>query len=185
MCNCIHIYRLNLGTYSCRHRRNDEKVDKAAKPAPHLPCISNSCLLSNFDLFLYINNVIHQQWFTEWKINLLIQGNKLTQLKEKLIQWQSPNQPTRPQEIVLTNLQIRHTRLTHTHLITHLLSLSCPHCNNDLLLTIDHLFNCSLLASIRDLYNVTHDPITALTAHFTSLANVLSHLRHTNFLSQI
>jgi len=44
---------------------DNEKVDKAAKLATRLPSVSKSSLPSNSDLFLYINNVIRLQWFTE------------------------------------------------------------------------------------------------------------------------
>jgi len=106
----------------------NEKVYKAAKLVTRLPSVSKSSLPSNSDLFLYINNVIRQQWSTKWR-NLHTQGNKLAQLKEVPTQWPSSNQPTRSQEIILTRLRIGHTRLTHTHLISHLMPLSCPHCN--------------------------------------------------------
>jgi len=58
-------------------------------------------------------------------------------------------------------------------------------CKNDLPLTVDHLFDCALLTSIRGSYHVPHNLMTALTDHSTSLSNVFSYLRHTNFLSRI
>ena len=81
----------------------NEKVDKVAKLATRLPSVSKPSSPSNSDLFLYINNVIRQQWFTEWR-NLHTQGNKLAQLKKVPTQWPSSNQPTRPQEIELIAL---------------------------------------------------------------------------------
>ena len=44
----------------------------------------------------------------------------------------SSNLLTRSQEITFTRLRLGHTRITHTYLISHLMPLSCPHCDNDL-----------------------------------------------------
>jgi len=82
-------------------------------------------------------------------------------------------------------LRIRHAHLTHTHLISHLMPLSYPHCNNDLPLTVDHLFECPHFTFIRDSHQVPHNRITALTDHPASLSNVFSYLCHTNFLTRI
>ena len=41
-------------------------------------------------------------------------------------------------------------------LFTRLMPLSCPHCDNDLSLTVDHHFDCPNLTSLRNSHNIPH-----------------------------
>ena len=65
----------------------------------------------NSDLFLLIKRFIHVSWVSHWE-------------KQTPISWPHskgpPNQPFRYLEITPTRLRIGHTRLTPTHLLTHL-----------------------------------------------------------------
>ena len=142
-------------------------------------------LPSTSDLFTHINKFIQNQWFLEWKDSFL-RGNKLARLKDIPVPWASSNQPSRKLEIVLTRLRIGHTRLTHTHLITHLWPLTCPFCNDDELpLTIDHIFECPLLHTTRQSYLIPHNRSTALSDSSPSLTNVFPFLQHINLLNRI
>ena len=149
----------------------NEKVDKAAKQATQLPTIRKSLLPSSSDLFSHI-----KKWFTSWK-NERIKGNKLAQLKEYPIPWISSNLQSKSQEITLTRLRLGHTRLTHTHLISHLMPLSCTHCDNDLSLTVDHFFECPNLTTLPDFHKIPHNRISALTDQAPSLPDVFPYLR--------
>ena len=86
--------------------------------------------------------------------NKRLEDNKQTQLKDTPIPWTSSNLHTKRQESILAHLRLGHTRPTHTHLLTHLMPLSCPHCDNDLPFIVDHLFDCFNLTSLHNSYNI-------------------------------
>ena len=162
----------------------NEEVDRAAKQATLQSTIRKSFLPSSDDLFHHINGYIRQRWFADWKSQRLL-GNKLAQLKDTPVPWKSSNLPDKSQEIILTRLRIGHTRFTHAHLISHLMPLTCLHCNTDLPLTVDHLFECPHLVHIRNSCGIPHNRIAALTDDSPILPNIFSFLRHTNFLFRV
>jgi len=85
------------------------------------------------------------------KVVLPTENAKPTLLLKKLpLPWSSSNQSSRSQEVTLTRLRIGNTRLTHTHFITHLMPLPCPHCSLDLPLSIEHILECPELSILRD-----------------------------------
>ena len=172
--------------WASRHKGipGNEKADKAAKNATHQSTIPKSLLPSNSDLFYHIKKFINQHWFALWKTERT-KGNKLAQLKDTPVPWNSSNLQTRSQEITLTRLRLGHTRITHTYLISHLMPLSCPHCDNDLPLTVDHIFECPNLTSLRDSYKIPHNRHTALADHSSSLPYLFPYLDSIGFLYRI
>ena len=160
-------------------------VDRATKQATNLQSVSKSLLPSTSDLFTHINKFIRNQWFSEWKDSIL-HGNKLAQLKDTPVPWASSSQSSRRLGIVLTRLRIGHTRLTHTHLVTHLWPLSCPFCNTDEPpLTVDHIFECPLLLITRQTYSIPHNRPAALSDFSPSLTNIFPSLQHIGLLRSI
>ena len=162
----------------------NEKADEAARSATHQPTILKTLLPSNSDLFSHIKKSINQLWFASWKTEKTT-GNKLAQLKDTPVPWNSSNLQTRSQEITITRLRVGHTRLTHTHIVSHLMPLSCPHCVSDLHLTVDHIFECPKLTSLRDSYKIPHNRCTALADHSPSLPYLFPYLHSIGFLSRI
>ena len=96
--------------------------------------------------------------------------------------WSSSNLSSRSHEITMTRLRIRHTRLTHTHLFTHLMSLSCPHCDRDSPLSVEHIFVCPDLTSLRDSHHIPHSHTDALSHSSSCLPDIVVYLHHAGFL---
>jgi len=76
------------------------------------------------DLFPFINKFIYLSWFDLWGSQ---HSNILARIKHSSLLWYSSNLPSCSHEITITRRRIGHTRLTYTHLLTHLMPLSCPH----------------------------------------------------------
>ena len=110
--------------------------------------------------------------------------NILAQLKRSPHPWNSSNQPSRHLEITLTRLRKVHTRLTHTHLLTHLMPLACRHCDLDPPLSIEHIFKCPEL-SVRTSLLIPHSHLDALSDSSLSLSNIIPFLEQAGFLFHI
>jgi len=82
-------------------------------------------------------------------------------------------------------LRIGHTFLTHNHLSTQLRSLFCPHCDTELPLSVEHIFQCPKLSPLCDSLRIPHDCITALSGTSPPLSNISLFLHLTGFLSAI
>jgi len=137
----------------------NENVDSAAKQALLLLFIRSSLLPSNSDLLLFINKFIRLSWFDLWRSQ---HSNILAQIKDSPLSWSSFNLPSRSHEITITRLRIGHTCLTHTYLFTHLMPLSCPHCDPNPLLSVEHILVCPELDSLRNSHHIPHSHIDAL-----------------------
>ena len=89
------------------------------------------------------------------------------------------------QEIIFTRPRLVPTRITYTYLISHLMPLSCPHCDSDHPLTVDHIFECTNLTSLRNSYKIPHNRHTALADNSSSLPYLFPHLRSIGFFYHI
>ncbi len=163
---------------------SNEKVDKEAKEAAKSPRISSKFLPSSKDLFLVIRQRIKTLWKTHWQ-SFARESNKLALLKDTPDPRTSSNQPSRKHETILTCLCIGRTRITHTHLIPQLHPLNCPHCDNDHPLTVNHMFICPQLSSLRSIHQVPICHLTALSNDFPNFPATLTYLHQANFLSRI
>ena len=112
-------------------------------------------------------------------------GNNLAQLKDTPVPWISSDLRSKSQEITLARLRSGHTRLTHTHLISDLMPLSCPHCDNDLFLTVDNLFKCPNPISLRDSYKIPQNCVLAFADHSSSFSYLFPYVHGIGFLSRI
>ena len=120
--------------------RNDN-VDHEAKLATIHITINAELRPTSSNLFLFICHFISKSWHTFWQDEK--PNNKLSLLKSHPLAWSSSNLPSRRHEIVLTRLRIVHSRLTHTHLISQLHPLNCPHSSLvNIPLSIEHTFTC-------------------------------------------
>ena len=82
----------------------NEKADEEARSATHQPTILKTLLPSNSDLFSHIKKSINQLWFASWKFGKTT-GNKLAELKDTPVHWNSSNLQTRSQEITITRFK--------------------------------------------------------------------------------
>ena len=157
----------------------NEQVDQAAKQAVHLRTLHKSWLP---DLTSLIKSTIYRNWTDEWKKNTAHQATCLRVSKNSQ---NSSNQPNCFDEIILTRLRIGHTRLTHTHLLSHLHPFSRLHCNNDLPLSIDHIFLRSHLANSRLIHNIPKDRLSAFNNNSPSILKLIPFFRDISLLKHI
>ena len=102
------------------------------------------------DLFVSIKSHILSKWTTQWNQQT---NNKLKTVKPTPQYWPSSDRSSRREETVLTRLRIGHSRLTHTHLISHLFLPECQYCSEENL-TVDYLFSCPELLLLRQKHNI-------------------------------
>ena len=146
------------------HIPGNERVDQTANEAILLPRVRSYLLPTASDRAQYIGNLVKQQWHSHWS-EQQSQNNKLAIIKPLPYYSPSSSRASRKQEIILIriliSLRIGHIRLTHTHLVTNLFPLSCPHCNfYDI--TVDHLFPYRTLSHLCDIHSVPHNRALAL-----------------------
>ena len=158
----------------------NERVDSAARQATRLPRV-NPLLPPASDLFTFIKSHILSHWNRTW---LLQTSNKLHAVKPSPIYWKSSDRTSRREEMVLARLRIGHSRLTHTHLISHLFPPDCPKCSEENL-TVDHLFSCPQTDHLRAKYSVPSNRSMALQDSADLVSRVLNFLREADLFSII
>lgn len=159
-----------------------DAVDLAAKQALSFPLITDHSQIPASDYKIHFRSLILQQWYNQWDNQTT---NKLRRIKQIPLPWISSNRSSKREEVVLTRLRIGHTRITHAHLINPLLSPArCPHCfTNDL--SVDHLFTCPLLQSLRSSFQVPSSPTKALKNNSATVSLSLQYLRQSSFYTSI
>jgi len=168
---------------SHRGMRRNENIYATSKSATHLPRIQPHILPTKFDLTLSILHTISKLWTSHWQSQK--SSNKLVTLKPFPIPWASSHQPHRRHEICLTHLRIRHTGLTHPHLLSHPSPLSCNLCGTDTPLPVKHIFSCPHLTSHRKAHQIHYSHLAALDDNFLNLPSIFSYLQSINYLSRI
>ena len=161
--------------------KGNESVDRAAKLATKFPKITFPSKATSSDLALYYRGHIYKQWHYLWHNQ---QNNKLRQIKKAPIPWSSSFRKSRHEESVITRLRIGHSLITHAHLLNNLFPLSCPKCQSDKF-SIDHLFSCPLLSTLRNHYSIPPNRPSALQNNPSSIDNVISFLKHANLFQYI
>jgi len=76
-------------------------------------------------------------------------------------------------------------RLTHTHLLTHLMPLTCPRYDLDPPLSVEHIFKSPELSAIRTSLLIPHSHLDTLSDSSPSLSNIIPFLQQDGFLSRI
>jgi len=140
--------------------------------AIQLPRVNPKFFPTSADLTHFIRLHVTQLWNVQWQN--LRPHNKLAQFKQLPTPWATATIETRRQEIILTRLRIGHTRIIHTHLISHLFSLLCPSCNSEDPLSVEHMFTCLLLTPLRNTYKVPHNHLQTLANDFLSISHIHS-----------
>ena len=85
-------------------------VDKQAKTSLSLEPTSFKIPFSNFKPS--INKYILDQWQTSWNNSI---GNKLSDIKTTIGEYQSVVRNIRKEEFILAQLRLGHTRVTHLY----------------------------------------------------------------------
>ena len=118
------------------------------------------------DMKPLVNSYI--QKLVQTKLDVAVHGRDLYRVKPTLRPLKKFQQLTRAEEVVITPLQIDHTKATKSHILCRGLPTVCHHCGQTL--TIDHmLLECALLQECRDEY-YTVDSLTTLSRQFLRLA---------------
>ena len=88
--------------------KGNEQADIAAKQASN----PLNCTIPYSDLKNTIRNLIKDKWQINWNLQA---NNKLKQIKPTITPW--PSIPCRKTDVLLTHLQIGHSRITLRHLL--------------------------------------------------------------------
>jgi len=186
---CIYIrinFLINFIYDSVKRDHSLTEIEAMIDFRQHINTIMNTefILPTHYDFSSCIHSFINRLWTQQWE-TLRPKANKLADIKSSPLPWVTANQPSRRVEVVLCRLRIRHTRLTHTHLISDLFPLSCHFWKSNISISVDHLFTCLALSSCRDSHVVPHDPKLALRNNHEAISRTLSYLRHIGILHLI
>ena len=119
-------------------------VDKRAKTSLSLEPLFFKIPFSNFKLS--INKYILDQWQTSWNNSI---GNKLLEIKPIIGEHQPIVRHIRKEEVVLAQLRLGHTRVTHLYLLLGEEHPQCVGC--DAPFTVRHfLLECGDFAQVRN-----------------------------------
>lgn len=158
-------------------------VDHAAKQATLFPRVTDNIRLPVSDHKNHYRSLILQSWHDLWKNQ---PHNKLLRIKKTPTPWKSSFRQSRREEVVLARLRIGHSRITHSHLFNtdSPSPASCPHCTQQHL-TVDHIFDCPLLSSLRSSLKVPSSVTHALKNNSNVVSLSLQYLRLALFYSSI
>ena len=121
--------------------QGNERVDALAKLALNEPC--TNIKIRYTDLIYYAKFYLRQKWQTFW--------DKLHSVHPELGLWPDSSQERRRDELVLSRLHIRHTYLTHRHLLVGDPPPVCVACQERL--SVEHiLIHCADYIYIIHLY---------------------------------
>ena len=158
----------------------NEKADKAAKEAggkedwdhPYVP---------SSDTKNFLRQKVREVWTNEW---IMIQNNKLREIKDKPNQWQTSYQLDRRDEVSLCRMRIGHSRLTHSYLMEKSEPPVCPLCQEPL--SIKHLIeSCPKFLPERRKYNIDNNIKEALKDDDQNIQRLLSFLKDTNLIKEL
>ena len=154
----------------------NEEADKAAKDALLLEVLPFKVPFS--DCKPLINSFIHDVWQRSWN-DPSNQENKLFAVKPNISEWLPVK---RREEIILANLSIGHTHMTHSCLLKGEELLECIPCNTTL--SVKHLLvECTDLAPYRDKYFHAHSLKTLFDT--VKLESLFDFLKEVNLFKRI
>ena len=114
----------------------DEVVDKQTKTLLSIEPTSFMIPFSNFNPS--INKYISNEWQTLWNNSI---GNKLLDIKPTIREYQSVVQNIRKEEVVLAQLCLGYTRVTHSYLLLGEEQPLCVGCDTPF--TVLHFLFCT------------------------------------------
>jgi len=129
-----------------------KRIGRVAEQTLHRPKINLKLIIpTRCDFAHLISPPIHHACVIKWQD---LHTNKLGSLKKAPTPWHSLHLPSRKTEIILTRLRVGHTRLTLTHLFTHLVPSICPHCGIAIPLSVQHSFKRVELTNLRNTFSI-------------------------------
>ena len=157
--------------------RGNEIADLAAKLV--LDLTPNKSRIPYTDLKPTINKVLHKKWQQQWSNNI---HNKLYQIQPTLGKWRPALKKSRREQVIITQLHIGHTRLTHSFKLQQEPKLQCLTCQTTC--SVKHiLIECRTFAVIRNrFFNVNN--LTDLFEN-VKIDAILSFLRETGLYEKI
>jgi ribonuclease HI len=127
----------------------NEEADKHAKKAAMSIETPKLNLTTFTDQKKIIKIVASNIWQEHWRN----QVNKLREIKQNILQWQSI-QKSRKEEIIINRIRIGHTRLIHGYLMDNGEPPNCPSCG--VALTVKHvLTECLQFRELREEYHLS------------------------------
>lgn len=156
----------------------NEKADVEAKQATR-ESLSEHYQIVHTDLNRTIKEMIRNKWQTEWNEEVNSQ-NKLGNIKKTIDKWKTINTMNRKDQTVITRLRLGHTRLTHRQLIE---QTNTPTCSCAELLTVKHIFNCSLNKQSLDKYKI--DTNTLKSDNKQDLLKVIDYIKELDIYDKI
>jgi len=169
------------------NEKADNLARSAALPTSHQPRFSH---IPATDYYPHFKTFLYNRWQSFWSG---LCTNKLQTIKPSISPWSAPYHQNRRWETALARLRIGHTRITHSHLMSHPSNLPlCPTCN--VLLSVPHiLISCPRFTEARILTfpHISHllrppnlsDILTESPTFF--IDNLFSFLRRINILHLI
>ena len=151
--------------------RGNERADSAAKLV--LDLTPDKSRIPYTDLKPTINKFLHKKWQQRWSNNI---HNKLSQIQPTLGEWSPALKKSRREQVVISQLCIGHTRLTHSFKLKQESQTQCLTCQTTC--SVKHiLIACRPFAVIRKQFF----KVNSLTDLFENIKinDVLSFLRET------
>lgn len=125
----------------------NEKADREASAAAHSDVAVDQQIVPFRDYYPLIKSAVKNTWSQQWQ---QVQGNKLRMIKDCTRAWSSSNCEKRNYSRIITRLRIGHALFSHQHLMEGRPPPDCPHCGENLQLTVFHvLAECPFLSHAR------------------------------------
>ena len=157
--------------------KENERADSAAKLA--LDLTPDKSRIPYTDLKPTINKFLHTKWQQQWSNNI---HNKLFQIQPSLGEWRPVSRKSRREQVVISQLRIGHTRLTHSFILKQEPQPQYLTCQTTC--TVKHiLIECRTFAVIRKRFFKVNN----LTDLFETVKidDILSFLRETELYKKI
>ena len=123
--------------------RGNERAHSATKQVLHLT--PDKFRIPNIDLKPSINKFLHAKWQQRWNNNI---HNKPFQIQPTLGEWRPGLRKSRKEQVIISQLRIGHTRLTHSFILKQEPQPQCLTCQTSC--TIKHLLiECRAFTFIR------------------------------------
>lgn len=159
--------------------QGNELADTYARQAITSPEALQINMLTLQDSKNIINIIILNQWQHMWHS----MHTKLNEIKPSISPWPATYLPRR-QEVILNRLQIGHTWLTHSHLMTRTDPDQCPTCG--VTLTIKHIIcNCLKYRDTKDSLEIADNLGQALSPDPENVIKIIKFLKLTNLYNLI
>lgn len=157
----------------------NEEADKHAKKAATSIETPKLNLTTFTDQKKMIKILTSNIWQEHWRNQI----NKLREIKQNIVQWQSTKK-SRKEEIIINRIRIGHTRLTHGYLMENGESPNCPSCG--VALTVKHvLTECLQFRELREEYHLSTNLYEIVGPDSDAIQNLFMFLKTSKLDKQI